>query len=155
VPDALALGAALVRLDSRLVPGHELACPKAGDEAQVFVGVDEHRGARLQGRGRIVQEKRQRLAAAGPVLQEVVREHTAAFRPQAARFGMRRGLALADVGKGDVEHMFIERIEQTQGLQCLADGGPIFDRPARFESKGTQQPLRREAPAEVVALGPV
>ena len=108
VPDAFALRAALVRLDRRLVPGHELACPKAGDEAQVFVGVDEHRGARPQGRGRFVQEKRQRLAAAGPVLQEVVREHAVAFRPQAARLGMRRGRALADVGKGGVEQLFVD-----------------------------------------------
>ena len=37
---------------------------------------------------------------------------------------MRRGLALAYVGKGGVE--FVERIEQTQGLQCLADGAPYF-----------------------------
>jgi hypothetical protein len=42
--DTLALGEALIRLDGGLVAGHELGIVEAGQEAQVFVGVDEYRG---------------------------------------------------------------------------------------------------------------
>src|SRR5262249_23953720 len=139
-------------IDSRLVSGHVAASLESCNEAKNLVRVNKHRRPRVQRRWWIKEQEGQGLPALGPVLEEVVGKRTVTLGPEAEGAVQGGSFRSDGVVQHCIQHHLVIRAQETQGLQRLAKGGALFDRPPGGKLQGPEQPFGRKTRAQVEAL---